>query len=168
MRYSHFFIQCTSTILLSVWFAVLLSSCYQIPSCISILPTQKEVVFCYYLLLTNPQNRGVFLYYFSFRLPHHLPYSTEKQNYRSANCQHISHRLCQKYRKYLILKKAGQNVNQRNQQNNLSKCCQEQGMYCFSQCYKSLLAGNLCTKETHSRHIDGHGPFGIFDSCHIR
>ena len=60
--------------------------------------------------------------------------------------------------KYLVFKKCRQDIDKRNQQDDLSQQRQKQGGPAVAQCDEGLLAGQLGAKEQDGRHVYMDGP----------
>ena len=52
----------------------------------------------------------------------------------------------------------GQNVNQRNQQNDFAEDSQKHGGFCVPDGDECLLAGQLCAHDNRCAHVYAHGP----------
>ena len=68
--------------------------------------------------------------------------------------------ICQTHAEKLVGKEQGQNVNERNQQNDFPQQRQEQGNFCLAQRQKRLLETGLCAEREHAEQENAYCPNG--------
>ena len=86
----------------------------------------------------------------------------------NGRCQNITDRLGEKDAEALICHEAGQDENQRDQQDDLPQTGQQEADFGLTQRHKALLAGDLEAHGKDTRHVDAHGPCGVVDQRRIR
>lgn len=115
---------------------------------------------------------GLFLFpvksYLPGALVQYLVEAGEEGDGRNGRCQNITDRLGEKDTEALICREAGQDKNQRDKQDDLPQTGQQEADFGLTQRHKALLAGDLNAHGEDARHVDAHGPCGVFDEDSVR